>query len=203
MKKNDELATIKTVGRKRDSSLDSSIIEATIEILAEVGFEKMTMDMVAAKAETGKASMYRRWSSKPELVRDALIFMSQSSVELNELPDTGTLRGDLLALLKPYAQEHSQRKFRVLRGLGSFFSDHRQLAEEAMSGIFDPMTEVNMTLMKRAKERGEISKKGDIAKACEVIVAMIIYYSQSLNKPFDKAAYSDLLDGVILPALKK
>jgi AcrR family transcriptional regulator len=190
------------LGRKRDHTLDARIIEAAIDILAEVGFDSMTMDMVAARAKSGKATVYRRWSSKAELVRDALIWMSRSSVELENLPETGALRSDLLALLKPYSTEHGERKFRVLAGLGSFFPEHQDLAEESIAGIFEPWTEVNRALMQRAVERGEISPRADIEMACEVIISMTYYYSLGQNKPFDKAAFSALLDNVLLPALK-
>lgn len=191
-----------TLGRRRDHTLDERIIEAAINILAESGFDSMTMDMVAAHAKAGKAAVYRRWSSKAELVRDALIGMSRNSVELERLPDTGTLRGDLLALLKPYSIENSERKVRVLAGLGSFFSAHQKLAEEATAGIFEPLTEVNRRLMQRAVERGEIPAGADFELACQVIVSMTFYRTVKQNKPFNKASYSALLDNILLPALK-
>ena len=101
------------LGRKRDPKLDDTILESTLNILAEKGFDSMTMDMVAADAKSGKATLYRRWPSKPELVRDALIFMSKGSVDVDHLPDTGSLKEDLLAIVKPYSSEHGQRKIRV------------------------------------------------------------------------------------------
>ena len=190
------------LGRKRDDSLDTRIIEAAIYVLAKTGFDSMTMDMVAANAKAGKATVYRRWSSKAELVRDALIWMSHNSVELDRLPDTKTLRGDLLAVLKPYSMEHSERKLRVLSGLGSFFSDHQTLAEQATAGIFEPLTEVNRKLMQRAAERGEISTDADIETACQVIISTIFYRTIGQNQSFDKDSYTVLLDNILLPALK-
>ncbi|MDC7240987.1 MAG: helix-turn-helix domain containing protein, partial [Spirochaetales bacterium] len=56
------------LGRKRDSSIEKRVLESTIEILAEAGFDNMTIDMVVSKAKVGKASVYRRWSSKSDLV---------------------------------------------------------------------------------------------------------------------------------------
>jgi AcrR family transcriptional regulator len=190
------------LGRKRDQTLDIRIIEAAIEILAEVGFDTMTMDMVAARAKAGKATVYRRWASKAELVRDALIWMSRSSVDLDHLPDTGSLRSDLLAVMKPYSKDFGERKLRVLAGLGSFFSEHRKLAEEATAGIFDPWTEVNRSLMLRAIGRGELRPDADIDLACQVIVSITSYRSVTQNKPFNKASYEALLDNILLPALK-
>ena len=190
------------VGRKRDESLDDQIIEAAIDILAETGFDRMTMDMVAATAKTGKASIYRRWSSKSALVKDALISMSGRSVELKNLPDTGTLKGDLLAVLKPYSAEHQQRKSQVIRGLGSFFTHDEKLAEEARAGIFGPLNEVNLVLMKRAQQRGELCQDADIELACEIILSVISYRTQVLFQSFDRAYFEQVLDRILLPALQ-
>ncbi|MBT9548006.1 MAG: TetR/AcrR family transcriptional regulator [Candidatus Sericytochromatia bacterium] len=191
-----------TLGRKRDHTLDTRILEAAIEILAELGFDGMTMDMVAARTKSGKATLYRRWPSKAELVRDALIWMSQSSVELEHLPDTGNLRDDLLALVKPYSLEFSERKLRVLAKLGSFFSEHRKIAEEASAGIFGPWTDFNRTLMQRAIKRGEIPAQADIEMACQVIIAMTSYRSITQGQPFGRTDYAALLDHILLPGLK-
>jgi AcrR family transcriptional regulator len=189
------------VGRKRDESADARIIEAAIDVLAEAGFGAMTMDMVAARAKAGKATVYRRWTSKAELVRDALIFMSRNSVDLDRLPDTGSLRGDLLAVLTPYSKDFGEKKLRVLAGLGSFFSEHRTLAEEATTGIFEPWMAVNRALMSRAIDRGEISPKADIDMACQVIASMTQHRTLTQSKPFDKKFYGTLLDSILIPAL--
>ena len=200
--KNGEAKAAAVLGRKRDQTADARIIEAAIDILADVGFDVMTMDMVAARAKAGKATVYRRWKSKAELVRDALIGMSRTSVELDRLPDTGTLRGDLLAVLRPYSTDHEEKKFRILAGLGSFFSEHRQVSEDALAGIFEPWTAVNRALMLRAIERGELPGNADIEMACEVIVSITSHRSLRLSKSFDKTFYKSLLYNILIPALK-
>jgi AcrR family transcriptional regulator len=194
--------TVVALGRKRDHTLDTRIIEAAIETLSDVGFDVMTMDMVAARAKAGKATVYRRWTSKAELVRDALIWMSRSSVDLDRLPDTGSLRGDLLAVLKPYSKDFGERKLRVLSGLGSFFSEHRKFAEEATAGIYEPWIAVNRALMQRAIERGELAANADIDLACQVIISMTSHRTLTQSKPFDKRFYSALLDNILIPALR-
>jgi AcrR family transcriptional regulator len=189
----------KKLGRKRDHTRDAKILEAVIDILAEAGFDGTTMDMVAARAKTGKATVYRRWSSKVELVRDALTWMNRNHLELDLLPDTGTLRSDLLALLKPQSVEEGERKLRVLAGLGSFFT---QNTEAVNDDIFEPWVVVNRELMHRAVSRGEISAHADIEMASRVITSMASYRGLVQHKTFDKGFYTALIDGVLLPALK-
>lgn len=206
MSENDNLEEkvpdIKHGGRKRDEALDRVIIEATLDILAEIGFDLMTINMVASRAKVGKASMYRRWPSKVELVKDALIWMSRESVDLENLPDTRNLKNDLLSVLKPYSIEYAERKLKVLSSLGSFSTKHKKLEDETLFEIINPFNRVNLMIMNRAIERGEISPKADIDLASEIIVAMITYCSTTLGKSFDKEIYSKLLDNILLKALK-
>ena len=190
------------LGRKRDVTRDADIIEAALNILAKVGFDTMTMDMVAAAAKAGKATLYRRWQSKAELVRDALIWMSQDSVDLEHRPDTGDLRNDLLALLKPYSNAHGERKFRVLSGLGSFSAENPKLSAEVTAAVFGRWTDVNRSLMKLAAKRGKIAADADIEMACQIIVSLTSTRRISQGKPFDKAYYAQLLNNILLPALQ-
>ncbi|WP_025721504.1 TetR/AcrR family transcriptional regulator [Paenibacillus polymyxa] len=190
-----------TLGRKRDHTRDDKILEATIDILADTSFDGMTMDMVAARAKAGKATVYRRWSSKAELVRDALAWMNRNHLELESLPDIGTLREDLLVLLKPQSIAEEERKFRVLAGLGSFLQ-HPEFAEAGTAGIFEPWVVVNRELMNRAVVRGEIPAHADIEMACQVITSMASFRGLIQRKPFDKPFFTALIDGILLPALK-
>lgn len=192
----------KPLGRKRDHGRDQDFLEATLDILAEIGFDSMTMDQVAARAKAGKATLYRRWSSKELLVRDALIGMSRNSIEVDHLPDTGSLRDDLLAVVKPYSMEYSERKLKILAGLGSFSTQHQTLYDEALAGIFGPWTKVNTTLMERAVRRKELPPNADISGACEIIVSMTAFRTTARRKQFDRASYQELLDHFLIPGLK-
>jgi hypothetical protein len=147
--------------------------------------------------------VYRRWASKPELVRDALIWMSRGSIDPDFIPETGSLRGDLLAVRRPYTAEFAERKLKVLAGLGSFYADHRTLAEETMEGIRAPWTKINRILMQRAQQRGEISAHADIELACAVIISMSPLGSFTPGKAPVREDYIALLDRMILPALRK
>lgn len=191
------------VGRKRDHTRDEKILEAAIEILSESSFDGMTMDMVATRAKAGKATMYRRWSSKAELVRDALAWMNRSHLDLDNLPDSGNLREDLLLLIRPQSIAEKEQKLRVLAGLGSFLQ-HPEFGENdtGTAGIFDSWAAANLKLMKRAAARGEISEYANMELACRVITSTSAFRSLVERKPFEKAFYAELLDGVVLPALR-
>ena len=83
------------LGRPRDASVDAAIVQAVLEVLDDVGLKAMSMDAVAARAGVGKATIYRRWNSKEDLVVDVMA----SLVAAVEVPETDDIRTDLITLL--------------------------------------------------------------------------------------------------------
>lgn len=198
-----EVSTSQARGRRRDPGRDAAILEAAIQVLAESGYDGMTMDMVASRAKAGKATVYRRWSSKADLVLDAVKYLKQNQINVERLPDTGTLRGDLLALFKPQSVEEADHKMRVMAGLASALLQNPQLAEAGDAAIIQPWVVVNRLLMKRALERGEISASADIDAASQVLPSMAAYKALIQRKPFELEFLIMMIDSVLLPALKK
>src|SRR5690606_24639899 len=131
-------------------------------VLAEYGFEGMTIDMVAARAKAGKATIYRRWPSKADLVIDAVACMKAGEIDVDHLPDTGTLRGDLVAMIRPQSIEDAERKLRVMAGIFGMISASPELADAARAAIIEPRAAVNRTFLRRAIERGEIRGDCDV-----------------------------------------
>src|SRR5450432_744304 len=84
-------------GRPRSAEADRAILAATLELLAERGLDAMSIEEVAARAGVGKTTIYRRWPSKGLLALDAFVISFRAE---QPLPDTGTLRGDLVAALR-------------------------------------------------------------------------------------------------------
>ena len=125
-------------GRKRDHARDADILDAAFDVLAEEGYEGMTMDMVAVRAKAGKATVYRRWASKAELVLDAVVRMKRSQVDINRLPDTGHLRGDLLALFKPPSIKEGEHRTKDDGRLASMLSQHPKPREAGNAAIVKP-----------------------------------------------------------------
>ena len=190
----------KKLGRKRDHTRDAEFLKAALEVLAESGYEGMTMDAVADLAKAGKATLYRRWSSKEELVLDAVSHMKRTQVDLDRLPDTGTLRGDLLALFKPQSAKEGAWKLKVMSGLSTMITQHQKLSEAGTAAIVEPWAQAHRKLMERAVERGTGRASADIETLSQVIPSMAAFRSIVMRKPFDKEFLVSLVDSVIMPA---
>jgi AcrR family transcriptional regulator len=188
------------LGRRRDHTRDPEILEAALEVLAETGFDGMTVDMVAARAKAGKATLYRRWPSKNELVLDAVAFMKKIDVEPSKLPDTGTLRGDLVAMIKPPSIRDGERKLRIMAGLFSMLWRNPELAQAANAAIVEPRVAANRILIQRAIDRGEISPDSDVETLALISPSMAAYRSLILQKPVDREFLISLIDEVLMPA---
>lgn len=159
------------------------------------------MDMVALRAKAGKAAAYCRWKSKADLVIDAVAHLKRTQVDLDALPDTGTLRGDLLGLFKPSSAREGERKMRVMAGLASVLSQHPELAEAGNAAIVEPWVNANLRLMQRALARGEICAGANIEMAAQVVPSMAAYRALIQRKPFELQFLKQVIDRVLLPAL--
>lgn len=189
------------LGRKRDHTRDPEILAAALEVLAETGFDGMTIDMVATRAKAGKATLYRRWPSKNELVIDAVACMKQADLDQSRLPDTGTLRGDLVAMIKPRSIEDAVKKMQIMAGVMSMISATPDLADAANDALIKPRAAANRFLIQRAIDRGEVAPGCDIDALCLVTPAMATYRTLIERKPVDRDFLISLIDGVLLPAL--
>ncbi|MBN9632892.1 TetR/AcrR family transcriptional regulator [Leifsonia sp. TF02-11] len=189
------------LGRKRDHTRDADILDAALEVLAETGYDRMTMDMVAARAKAGKATVYRRWASKGELVVDAIACMKKNDIDFEHLPDTGTLRGDLVAMIKPHAIEDGERKLQIMAGLTSMLARDPDLVDAVTAAIVEPRASLNRLFMRRAIERGEIPADTDVETLAMLVPSMTAYRVLILQQPVDRAYLLSLIDGVLLPAV--
>jgi AcrR family transcriptional regulator len=196
-----QLDTAPKLGRKRDLTRDPEILEATIDVLAETGFDGMTIDMVAARAKAGKATVYRRWASKADLVIDAVGCMKNADIDFDHLPDTGSLRGDLIAMIKPHSIDDAQKKIHVMAGIVSMISKHPELTDSLYAIMVEPRARVNRFFLNRAIERGEIPADIDIDILSMVSASMVTYRTLMLRKTVDRAFLISIIDGVLLPAV--
>lgn len=188
-------------GRKRDHSRDADILEVAADVLAESGYDGMTIDMVAARAKAGKATLYRRWPSKNDLVIDAVACMKSAGLDLSKLPDTGTLRGDLIAMIHPPSIADAEKKLRIMAGVVSMLTRSPELADAAREAIIEPRASATRALLRRAVERGEISADCDIDTLALVSPSMVAFRVLMLRRPVDREFLESLIDSVVLPAV--
>lgn len=188
------------LGRKRDHSRDPEILDAALDVLAETGYEGMTIDMVAARAKAGKATLYRRWASKPELVLDAIACMKAKDLDLASPPDTGSLRGDLVAMVGTPSLKESDRKLRVMTGIVSMITRNPELAAAARAALIEPRAAANRIVFQRAIDRGEIPADADLEILSTINAAMVNFRVLVLQKPVDREFLIRTIDTVVLPA---
>ena len=188
-------------GPKPDHSRDAVILDAALEVLAEAGYTGMTVDMVAARAKAGKATVYRRWDSKAQLVLDAIARLDLARPPADQLPDTGSLAGDFRALTVSFGTEDEARRLRVMAGLVSMLADDEGLADRANAAVVEPWVEVNRVLLRRAIARHEISSTTDVETLAWVVPAMATYRVCVQRKPIQTGYVAGLIDTVLLPAV--
>jgi len=146
-------------GRPRSERAHQAILEATNQLLEERGFSDLTMDEVAQRAGVSKPTIYRRWPTKGTLVFEAF---SADFRNRQPLPDTGTLRGDLLGALRAWIRVvKGTVTGRTLRGLIAEVQRDPELAELWRERFLAPVRAQHRTLVERAVLRGEVAPDAD------------------------------------------
>lgn len=141
------------VTRRRGELLDAALLDAAWEELQQAGYQAMTFEAVADRAGTSRAVLYRRWPKKAELVVAAL--RHRRPLLSGAMPDTGSLRGDVLALLLRMSERLTRTGPETLYGLlGDYLAD-AELFDRLRADVLSIGAEVLTTMLKRAAERGE------------------------------------------------
>jgi AcrR family transcriptional regulator len=189
-------------GRRLDETRDPVILRAALEGVAEVGYDRLTMDDIAARARAGKGALYRRWPSKAALIIDAIAAWRQELAP-RELPDTGSLRGDLDMLVAgvPDSDDDSQRMALVVSGLATAARRDPELSS-ALSG---PILEVPLALMRgifeKAVARGEIPPERDLDLMAETAIALNVFRMVMKGEVPDRAFVRRVVDEILYPLL--
>jgi AcrR family transcriptional regulator len=186
----------RTRPRRRGEVLNSAIFEATLDELTEVGYAKLTMERVAARAGASKASVYRRWPSRMELALDAV---RQLAPDPTSIPDTGSLRGDALAFLRSVATLLTGPAGEALRGvLGDALADQSRTLE-LRSYSRGTGQQVMQEILRRAVARGEINPGAITPRRLDVAQAMLRDQFLFHGSPIPDAAIVEIIDEVVLP----
>jgi len=140
--------------RRRGAELEQAILDAAWEQLIAEGYEHFTIDTVAARARTSKPVLYRRWKAREDLLRDTVRHRGAADPPL--VPDTGTLRGDLLALLTYANTTRNPMAALVSSMLGSYYNQTGPTPAELRDAFLSQRGSAVEQVVNRAVERGEI-----------------------------------------------
>ncbi|TYB58531.1 TetR/AcrR family transcriptional regulator [Nonomuraea sp. PA05] len=185
--------------RRRGEALSAAIYQATLDELAEVGYAGLTMERVAERAKASKASLYRRWPTRIELVMEA-VYQSLPAPETS--PDTGSLRDDLVAMLTRTAQALSGPAGEAMRGLlGEALRGESPLStmrRNSQGKARQLMEEV----VRRAVERGEVDPADVTARRLDAGHALLRHHFLFEGSPIPERLVVEIVDEVLVPLLK-
>lgn len=185
-------------GRPRDASRDEALREAALSVLAEVGYRALTMDAVAATARAGKATIYRRWDSKLDLVIDSC---NQLVSENIPAPDTGSLSGDLREFLQSFATFLSGPAGKAAQALVGELPHEPELADAFRGSFLKSQRDVLRTVLERAAARGEVNEEAPKGMVVELAGAALTYRLMLTGDPLDTAFVDRLVDQILVPLL--
>lgn len=174
----------KPPGRPRSEQSHQAILQATLELLAEVGFSAIGIEAIATRAGVGKTSIYRRYSSKEELVADAIESVRQDVV----IPDTGTFWGDIETLIQSAGQITLSPLGRqtVAMIISSAFNNP-QFAQIYWKKSLQPRRQAFAIVVERAKARNEVHSEVDSNLVFDIISGVMLYASvfQPTDEPWE------------------
>ncbi|CAO5237468.1 TetR/AcrR family transcriptional regulator [Frankia sp. AgKG'84/4] len=185
-------------GRPRDDAREQAILDAALQLLVEVGYERMSMVAVANLARASKATIYRRWASKDEMVIEAL----RRRAPIDSAPaDTGSLRDDLLAQVRLMIKAASGPDGALLVGVLRAASESPELAAVIQDNMRQHKAEMCCCLLERAAKRGELAASADPGPLVEVITSMIFMRLLVTGEALDDAFVHHLVDELALPLI--
>ncbi len=176
---------------------EQEVLDATIDILAEVGYDRLTMDAVAARAKASKATLYRRWNGKAQLVIDALA----SQKEPMTAPDTGSLREDLLSAFCGIGGLTDPRQNAILGSVATAIARDQEFAEAFRRDLIGPKKAISIGIFRRAQERGELRDGLDLDLVAAALPGIVLHRTFLLGDPPTAELIARVVDQLILPAV--
>lgn len=179
---------------------ESELFTAVLSILREVGYERLTMDAVSARAHVSKATIYRHWPGKPQLVAEAL---RQRHFDVTPIIDTGTIRGDLLELLHTVARICVEDA-PMLQAVGFAMQSNSELAEIVRTQLL-PESRCNADdVIRRAVDRGQLPPAAvDFDLIHELVPALLMTRFLAHGQPLDNEYLARVVDQILIPLLNR
>ncbi len=183
-------------GRSLDLSRDGAIKAAVLELLAEQGYDRLTVDAVAGRARAGKGAIYRRWPSKADLVVDALNDLKPAAADL---PDSGCLADDLRQYFQAAAASGPDIAFPLIAGLAAPLLRDHELAAAFREHFVAPRVARLQALLDRATARGEIGPNPNADLVCAAVPAFMLQRTLFADGPPDAAFVQRVVEAVLIP----
>lgn len=182
--------------RRRGVALEEALLDAAWAELQGVGYANLTMEAVADRAGTSRAVLYRRWRNRPELVIAAM--RRHRPMLSGEVPDTGSLRGDVLALLTRMSVRLKEVGPETVYGiLGDYFAD-AELFARVQDQVLQIGAGVMATILTHAEERGEV-RRGISPRVATLPTDLFRHELFHTRTPPSKRAIAEIVDDVFLP----
>jgi AcrR family transcriptional regulator len=185
--------------RRLDRSLDTAILDAALAGVAEVGYDRLSMDDVASRAGVGKAAIYRRWPSKEVVIADAIAHWRRRLGPV-EPPDTGSLRSDIEALIAatPDLNDADSHMIRVVVGVATAAMHNPVLAAALDDLVLSTPRQVIRAVLDQAVARGEIPRDRDLSLIPDAALGLNVLRVIT-GRPVDRVYVRRVLEDVILP----
>jgi len=185
--------------RPADARRVAAICDAALELLQEVGYDRLTVDAIAAHAHASKATLYRHWpQGKAQLVVTAL--ESRSTPPL-VCTDTGSLRSDLLALLGTVAASLTREDVGLMAGLLLAMRSDEELAAAVREQVLEDKEGLAQRLIAQAEARGEYVRPNAAVLLHELLPALLFTHPLLHGAPIDDPYIKHVVDDVLLPVL--
>lgn len=186
--------------RRRGPVLERAILDAALEQLSTVGWNGLTMEGVAAAAQTGKAAVYRRWPSKEDLVVEAL----RDGLPTMEPPDLGSVRADLFELCEAIRAAMYSRTGAALRAVlhECDASNAERFHELIIDRVIEPSTRLFGEVIRRGIERGEVRSDAADAMVFDVVPALMMYRTKVCASDWADVEIAEVIDKVMMPLLR-
>jgi AcrR family transcriptional regulator len=182
------------IGRPREARADRAILDATLELIAQAGVHRLRMDDVADRAGVGKAAIYRRYRSKEELVRATVAAM----VSEITIPDTGTTREDLLALMRDaVAVYRDPIRGGVMPSLIGAMREDAELARLIREDVVAARREALRGVLTHGIARGDLSADLDVELALDMLGGALFYRLLVTGGPIDDRLAEGVADSVL------
>ena len=182
-------------GRPRSRQADRAILDAAAQLLAEGGLAAMSIEEVAARSGVAKTTIYRRWTSRGTLALDAFLAEFQSQ---QPLPDTGTLRGDLLAALRAWIRAVTRTSAGpILAGLIAESQRDPELSAAWRERVVERLRAQHKIMLNRAIDRGEIPPGTDQEVALDLLFGAAYHRLLHGHRPLTDKFARQVVDLVV------